>query len=101
MAAGAMASTDDMLLNSSKLTSGTIPCAWTNLTRILKGLNIGSPYRHYSGRLIFDPFKILPLCHFGEEPKSRSFMLTAPYMLTLDQARKLWTKEDVKEVKEP
>ena len=37
MAAGAMGSTDDMLLNSSKITSDTIPCAWTNLTRILKG----------------------------------------------------------------
>ena len=37
MAAGAMASTDNMLLNASKLAPGIIPCAWTNLTRILKG----------------------------------------------------------------
>ena len=41
MAAGALGSTDEMLLkfrDKSKMTEeDIIPCAWTNLTRILKG----------------------------------------------------------------
>ena len=40
MAAGSLGSTDDILLNFREretMTEDELPCAWTNLTRILKG----------------------------------------------------------------
>ena len=49
MAAGALGSTDDMLLkfrDKSKMTEeDKIPCAWANLTRILKGDSISLMFK--------------------------------------------------------